>query len=57
MSRDALADFSQQFPSAFRIGTLLAHHKTGFRLAFRDDVGDKIIEQPLHTRAEKGVNP
>jgi hypothetical protein len=51
MRRDALADFSQQLPSACRIAALLAHHKTGFSLALGDDVRDKVVKQPLHTRA------
>ena len=49
--RDALANFSQELPSARGIATLLARHKTGFRLALGDDVRDKIIEQSLHARA------
>ena len=51
MRRDALADYSQQFPTACRIATLLAHHKAGFRLTLGDDVSHKIVEQPLHARA------
>jgi hypothetical protein len=51
MRRDALADYSQQLPTACRIATLLAHHKAGFRLALGDDVRDKVVKQPLHTRA------
>ena len=51
MRRDALADFSQQLPSACRIAALLANHKAGFRLALGDDVRDKVVKQPLHTRA------
>jgi hypothetical protein len=49
--RDALTDFRQQFPSARRVAALLAHHKAGFCLAFRDDVRDKVVKQPLQRAA------
>lgn len=46
-----MANFSQQFASASGIATLLARDKAGLRLAFRNDVCDEIVEQPLHTGA------
>jgi len=51
ISRDALADFSQQLAAACGIAALLPHHKAGFCLPLGDDVRDKIIKQPLHARA------
>ncbi len=50
-SREALADFSEQFPSARRVAAPLARHKAGFRLALGDDVRDKVVKQPLDARA------
>ena len=51
MRRDALADFSQQLPTARRIAALLTHYKPGFCLPLGNDVRDKVVKQPLHTRA------
>ena len=51
MGGKTFADSTQQLPSMCRIAALLACHKTGFRRAFRDDVRDKVVKQPLHTRA------
>jgi hypothetical protein len=48
---ESLADCPQQFPAVCRIAALLARLKTGFRLAFRDDVGDEVVKQPLNPRA------
>jgi hypothetical protein len=48
---NALADFGQQFPASGRVAPLLPEGKSGFGLAFRDDVGDKVVEQSLHARA------
>jgi len=44
MRRDALADFSQQLPTARRIAVLLTRYEAGFRLTFSDDVRDKVVE-------------
>ena len=51
MSNDAAADFSQRLPTTRRLAALRAHPKAGFRLPLGDDVRDKVVKQPLHTRA------
>ena len=35
----------------------LARRKAGFRLALRDDMGDKVIKQPLHACAGGAGHP
>ena len=44
MRLDALADFSQQLPTARRIAALLTHYKPGFRLPLGNDVRDKVVK-------------
>jgi hypothetical protein len=51
VSRDAPADFSQQLPTARRMAALLTRYKPGFRLSLGNDVGHKVVKQPLDTRA------
>ena len=51
MRHDALTDFSEQLSTTRRIAALLACDKAGFRLPLGDDVRDKVVKQPLHTRA------
>jgi len=47
----ALADFGEELSSAGRMAAFLAGREAGFRLAFRNDMRDKIVEQSLHACA------